>query len=285
MATTKVSDLNSLFAEIYEDAIYVARERALMPSLVTNYVARGMQDRNLGIYPTITAQTKAEGVDYATPTTFTKTSKMAITPAVAMAQVILTDERINTDPDDAQRDAAQEMGNALATKIDTDLCDLFNDLTTNTGKGTANSSVTIKMAAAAIAVLRNAMAPNPLYAVLHPYHWFDLWVELGNPAATYDFLGETANQAMRDYAVGAWIGAQWFQDANIDVDADDDAYSGFFHREALALDTREAISAETERDASKKAWEINMSAAYGVGVRRAEWGVYLLGDATTPTGG
>ena len=89
---------------------------------------------------------------------------------------------------------------------------------------------------------------------------------------------------MRDYAVGAWIGAQWFTDANIATDGEGDAYSGVFHREALALDTREPMTMEVERDASKKAYELNASAAYGVAVRRAEFGVALIADATTPTG-
>lgn len=282
--TSKVSDLNSLFAEIYEDAVFVAREQSLMAGLVTNYEAEGMQDRNMGIYPTVTAQTKPEGVDFAAPTTWTKTAKMTVTPAVAFAQVILSDERINTDPDDARQDAAREMGGAIATKIDADLCALFDDMNENTDIGTANAALTIKKVAAAIAVLRNQKAPNPVYAVLHPFHWFALWVELGQPAATYQFLGDVANQAMRDYAVGAWIGAQWFTDANIATDGEGDAYSGVFHREALALDTREPMMMEVERDASKKAYELNASAAYGVAVRRAEFGVALIADATTPTG-
>ena len=174
MATSKVSDLNSLFAEIYEDAIFVARQASVMAGLVTPYQAVGMQERNMGIYPTITAQTKAEGVDFANSTTFNKTSKMTITPAVAMAQVVYTDERAATDPDDARRDAARELGNAIATKVDEDLVDLFSSFTTNTAIGTANTALTIKKVAAGIAVLRAQHAPNPIYVTLHPYHWHPL---------------------------------------------------------------------------------------------------------------
>ena len=283
MAST-VADMNSLFAEIYEDAIFVAREQSLMAGLVTNYVAEGMQDRNLGIYPTVTAQTKAEGVDYANSTTWNKTSKMTITPAVAMAQIILTDERISTDPDDARQDAAREMGASIATKIDTDLCNLFSSLTDNTAIGSASSALTVKEVASGIAVLRNAKAPNPINVVLHPYHWYDLWVELGQPAGTYSFLGDVANQAMRDFAVGAWIGAQWFTDANIDDSTATTVYSAAFNAGALALDTREPMMMEVERDASLLAYELNANAKYGVGIRRGEFGIALLADATTPTG-
>jgi hypothetical protein len=284
MGKSTVSDLNSLFAEIYESALFVARERNLMRNLVTGYSAVGMQERNLGIYPTVSAQVKPEGVDFANPTTWNKTSKMTITPSVKFCQVVLTDERINTEPDDARRDAAQEMGGAIATKIDEDLVNLFDDLDTNAAIGTVNTSLTIKHVAAAIAVLRQQKAPNPLYVVLHPYHWHDLWVELGQPAATYTFLGDTANRALMDYAVGAWIGAQWFTNANIATDGESDAHSAVFHRESLAIDVREGVTMEIERDASLRGYEMNMSAVYGVAVRRGEWGVDLVADATTPTG-
>lgn len=280
MADSTISSLNSLFAEIYEDAIFVAREVNLMAGLVTNYTAQGMQDRNLGIYPTLSAQVVGEGVDFAAATEWTKTSQMSITPTIKQVQVILTDERISTDPDDARRDASREMGGALGTKIDEDLVALFSGL--DTDKGTSGSSLSISRCAAAIAVLRNNKVPNPIYAVVHPYGWHDVWTELGQPTTSKAFLGETANQAMQDYFVSDFLNTQWFVDANIAVSGSD-AVSAVLHREALALDTRTAPAMEVERDASKRAYEINMVARYGVAERRGTYGVALTHDATEPT--
>lgn len=282
MTDSTTTSLNSLFAEIYEGALFVAREQSLMPGLVTNYSATGMQNRNIGIYPTLTAQEVDEGTDYANATEWTKSSKMALTPKAVITQVVLTDQRIATDPDDARRDAAREMGGAIATKIDTDLLDLFSGFDNTIGA--AGSTMTIKRVAAGIAQLRNANAPNPIYAVLHPYHWHDVWVELGQPSANQSFLGDVANEAMRQWYVGSWINATWFVSANISVDSEDDAYSGLFNPEALALDTRKPPTIEPERDASKQAWELNMTAWYGVAERRGEYGCYLLGDAAAPDG-
>lgn len=171
MATgySQVSDLNSLFAEIYEDALFVAREQNLMTNLVTNYSARGWMVRNLGIYPEIVAESVAEGEDFANPTVFSKTSLATLTPGEVIAQVVLTDRRVETDPDDARRDASTELGDAIGTKIDKDLVGLFSSLTT--GVGTANTALTIDKMAAGISILRNAKAPNPLYVVLHPFGW------------------------------------------------------------------------------------------------------------------
>lgn len=281
MAITKISDLNSLYNLIYEDALFVAREMNLMVNLVRNFSATGYMARKGTIRPQISAETKAEGDDFQNPTTFGQTLKYTLTPSVIFAQVLLTDEDVQTDKDSAVQDASQELGGAIATKIDVDLVTLFSSL--STGKGSAGNSLTISNIAAAVSVLRNAKAPAPLYIVLHPYGWHDIWTLLGQPAATYPFLGDLANQALKDFYVGNWLNAQWFISANISVDSEDDAVGAVFHRSSIGFDSREAPVLEPERDASRKATELNMSAGYAVGILRDEYGVKLTHDATEPT--
>jgi len=274
--------MNSLFNNIYEDTVFVARESAIMPALVTGYTGQGMADRTMGIYPQATAETVSEGEAYANPLEWTKTSEMSITPFKIKVQTILTDERVATDPEDAQRAAAREMGMAIAQKIDEDLLGLFGSF--DSDLGTAGSSLTIKRVAAGMAVLRNSVVSNPLNVVVHPYGWFDVWVALGQPEASQALLGDVANQALRDFYVGNWINARWFTSSNISVDSSDDAVSAVFHGEALALDSRKPITLEPARDADRDAWKLNMSAWYGKAVRRSSYGVALTHDATTPTG-
>jgi hypothetical protein len=240
-----------------------------------------MAVRYLGIYPTLTAATKSEGVDYANPTTFTKTEQMSITPFTKMVQVQLTDERMATDPEGALADAAREMGAALAQAIDADVFTQIDDFTTDVG--TSGSALSIGRCAAALAILQNNHVPMPINAVTHPYGWFDIWTELGQPVATKAWLGDVANQAMQDYAVSNFMGVQWYTSSNVETSGTD-AYSGMFHREAIALDTRQVPTLEPERDASKKATELNLSAAYGMDVRRPTYGIQLTHDITTPTG-
>ena len=169
MAITTVADLNSLYNLIYEDSLFVARETNLMVGLVRNFTATGYMARKLSIRPQITAQVKAEGIDFQNPTTFGKSLKATLTPQVVMAQALLTDEDVQTDPDNARTDASQELGGAIATKIDVDLVTLFASLTTD--KAAANAALTIAKCAAGVSVLRNSLAPNPIYFVLHPYGW------------------------------------------------------------------------------------------------------------------
>lgn len=281
-AISKVSDLNSLFNSIFEDAMFVARDTGLMVGLVTTYAAQGMAARKISVYPSFTAQETSEGVDYSNAQTLDKTLVATLTPKIVKAQAILTDERMMTDPQGARTDAAVEMGGAVATKIDLDLVSEFPNLTTD--KGTAGSALTIRRCAAGLAVLRKNNVRGPFSVVLHPYGWHDVWVELGQPTANQAFLGDTANQAMRDYGVGSFLSAAWYTDANIpNVSGTVDVVSAVFSRQAFAIDVRTAPEMEPERDASLSAWELNIRARYATGTRRPTYGVKLTHDATEPT--
>ncbi len=281
MAITTKSALNSLFANIYEDALFVARETNIMTNLVRNFSARGWMTRNISQRPQLTAQEVAEGVDYANPQTFGKSSLANLTPGEKMAQVVLTDVDIETDPDNAREDASRELGGAIATKIDVDLAGTFTNFTT--GKGSAGNPITIANCAAAISVLRNRSIPNPIHFVMHPYGWHDIWTELGQPAAEKVLLGEVANQALMDFYVGQWLMATWFVNANISIDGSTDAISAVFSPQAIGFDSRKSPTLEPERDASLRAWELNMVAGYAYGVIRPTYGVKLTHDATEPS--
>lgn len=283
MAISKVSSVTStLINDIIEDALFVLREVTIMPSLVTNYTGQGMSVRRVPIFGQASATEVAEGIDFTAATELTKTQLASFTPKTEMVQYILTDERIETDPDNVRTAAAQEMGGALGEEVDTDLLALFSGFSTDKGDG-ANNTATIANLAAAVSVLRNNKVREAINGVLHPYHWHDFWTELGQPAANQAFLGDTANQAMRDFYVMNWLGVTFFISANIAVDNSADAVSGVFTRSALALDTRRRPTVEIERDASRRATELNMHMWYAVGELRDDHGVAFTADATEPS--
>jgi len=282
MAITKLSSISSYINTIYEDALFTARELNLMVPLVHGYSAQGFMARTVPIYPAATAVSVADGADYSNPTTMSKSTKATLTPGEVIAQALLTDQNMETSPEDEAANAAQELGAAISTKIDTDLVGDFSSLAVDLGPG-AGSAADLQSFADAIAYLRNAKARGAIQIVAHPYHWHDIWTQLGQPAGTYDFLGDIANQAMRDYFVGLFLGARWYISANISVDDSDDAISGIFVPDALAFDSRRPPRLEPERDASLRATELNMTAGYAHGTLRDEWGVYYTADATSPS--
>lgn len=283
MGITTTSDLNSLFDLILEDSIFVAREMTLMPSLVTVFNGTGYADRKIGIFAQATAQTVAEGVDFANPTDLGKSLKATFTPGEVMTQSILTDRaRLTDNIDDIRSAQSMEHGAAVAEKVDKDLLNLFSGFSTSIGA--AGSAATLNYVAAGLARLNGAKARGQRNVVLHPYQWHRIWRALGNPAATFTFQGDIANEAMRSYGVANMIGANWYQTSNITPDGSDDAYGGVFTREALVLDVREQYSLRPERDESLRAWELNGHMGYAVGEFRDEFGVKLLMDASAPDG-
>ncbi len=284
MAVTQVSDLASLFNTIYERAVFVAREANLMANLVTNVSATGWMTRKVPLRPQITAVAVGETEDFNSPTTFGKSNLATLTPGEIAAQVVLTDQDQETDPDSARMDAERELGMAVATKIDVDLLSLFTSFTTDKGTG-AGSACTFASFAAGVSVVNNITkrSDGNAIAVLHPYHWHDIWLELGKPAATYPNLDAITTQALQDYYVTTLLGGvRIFTSSNISVDASDDAISGIFTRSAIYLDTRRPMRMEPERDASARAWELNVNAGYAYGLVRSTYGVKYTADALAP---
>lgn len=266
---------------IHEDAWFIARESVLMPSLVTPYNSGGWEDRKLFTYPQISATTVGETQDYSNPTVFGKTLSVTLTPAEIMAQSILTDRRIETDRQNARNDCAQELGMAISDKIESDLLSLFDSFTTNDNSSTGGTAVfSLQLVANSIADLRTQKARGPFYVVLHPYHWLDVWNEIGKPSTSV-VAADAANRAMADYFVANLVNAQWYQHAMIDTTSNK-ATSAVFNREAMALDMRRSPRLEPERDASKRAWELNETAGYAYGIRRDAFGAKIEADATAP---
>jgi len=284
MAITKYSDISSFVATIYERSLFVMREMNLMAGLVSNYSAQGWMARMFSTRPQVTPESVADGVDYSNPTTFGKSSVGTLTPGEIIAQILLTDQNVETDPDGARNDAATELGMAVASKIDTDLCSVFDLFTTDKGDGAGNSA-TISNLAAGVAVVRyNMKVAGPIHVVFHPYHWHDIWVEIGQPAATYANLADLTSQAMRDYYVGSLLGVKIFTSSNVKDVGGDDFVSGIFNPASIALDTRRPYRLEPERDASLRAWELNATGGYAYGLgARPTFGVGFTADAAEPS--
>jgi hypothetical protein len=98
MAVTQVSDLNGLFNLIYEGALFVAREQNLMAQLVDNRSATGWMARKITIRPQVSAVSVEETEDFNSPTTFGAALKATLTPGEVIAQGVLTDRDMETDP-------------------------------------------------------------------------------------------------------------------------------------------------------------------------------------------
>lgn len=275
-----LADLNSLYPNIYDDTLFVARDMALMPGLVSQATADSWATRYIPIYNSLTVATVAEG---GTPTAqqFTKGTADSATPTMKRIKAGLTDQNVLTNPSSAGDDLATEAGMAMATKVDTDLVGEFANFSSDAGA--AGSALTLRRVAGAIARLQTAAAHGRPNVVLHPYQWFSVWVELTQAGVTTRSgnASDAMNQAMQDYLVSDLQGADWYT-TNV-FGTGTAKVGGAFLRPAIMLDTRIPLSPEVQRDPDAMTWWYYWNMGYDTAAPRNDHGVKLTADASAPT--
>ena len=276
MAATTSSTLTDLFSSIIAAARFTAEENSLMAGLVTRYDIGNVAGTTIQVpkYPAIAAADLTEGTDMSSTTV--STSSVSVTVGEVGAQVLLTDMAAMGAGNPAQ-ELGTVLGNAIATKIDQDLIALFDGFSASLGA--AAQEITVADLFKAAATLRANKATGPVYAVVHPYHAYQLSANLTNTFANPNG-GDLQNEAMRNGFVGSVGGIEVYQSANVAVDGSGDAKGCVFTREAICMAMKRDFNLETERDASNRAFELNATAVYGVAELDDSYGVEILGDAT-----
>lgn len=283
--TTLVSDYNDLFANIYEDALRVARAQSVMTQLVTTYSdSMGTESRVFSQRDQASAASIAEGTDFASPSVMGKSELSTLIPGEVMAQAIISDRAVRQDPRVVQ-DAAFELGAALAQKIDQDLLSVFASLNGGAGVplGSAGADLTWGTILAAQAQLNATNVPGRYNCVLHPYAAYDLTSSVN----LVKDLASTPDSVKEGLAENMWLGRfqniDFYVSNNIETD-EGDAMGAIFSPEAIALDVRVAPRGlAPEYDASARKTEWNIYADYAFGVRRSGYGIAIVSDATAPT--
>jgi N4-gp56 family major capsid protein len=275
MAATTSSTLTDLFSNIIAAARFTAEENSLMAGLVTRYDIGNVAGTTIQVpkYPAIAAADLTEGTDMSSTTV--STSSVSVTVGEVGAQVLLTDMAAMGAGNPAQ-ELGTVLGNAIATKIDQDLIALFDGFSTSIGA--AGQEITVADLFKAAATLRANKATGPVYAVVHPFHAYQLSANLTNTFANPNG-GDLQNEAMRNGFVGSVGGIEVYQSANVAVDGSDDAKGCVFTREAICMAMKRDFNLETERDASNRAFELNATAVYGVAELDDSYGVEMLFDA------
>lgn len=284
--TTNIAALQAQFPAIYERAFIVARAESLMDKLVTRYNdSNGTEDRKFATREQATAQSVSEGTDFQSPDRLGKVPGATLTPGEVMAQAVVNWRAVRQDPTLLQ-DASNELGMALAQKIDKDLISVFSSLNGGAGSqlGAAGSSLSWGIILAAQAQLKANNVPGRYNVVLHPYAAHDLSTEVNlvkNLASTPDSVKEGLRE---DMWLGAYQNMDFYVSNNIEADGSDDAVNAIFSPEALALDMREGpVALPPETDGSARETEFNIYADYGYGVRRSTYGIDVICDVAAPT--
>ena len=275
MAATTSSTLDDLFVNIIAQARFTAEEQSLMMGLVTQYNIGAQAGKTIQVpkYPAIAAADLTEGTDMTSTTV--STSSVSLTVGEVGAQVLLTDLAAMGAGNPAE-ELGTVLGNAIATKIDTDLIALFDGFSGSIG--TAGAEITVADLFKAAATLRANKVTGVINAVVHPYQAYQLKANLTNTFANPNG-GDLQNEAMRNGYVGTIAGINVYESANVAIDVNDDAKGAVFAPEALAIAMKRDFQIEPQRDESLRAFELNATAVYGVAELDDAFGVELLSDA------
>jgi hypothetical protein len=270
----------AMIPNIYAGAVLTARQQSVIVKFVNTLgggdAYGGLAPRVLGTYSGGTVQTLAE-TDDLTAQAWAATPGGTITPTIKGAMYFINDTLVASDPNGAARDAATDLGNMLAQKVDVDLASLFSSFTGGT-VGTAGGTLTWANVMRAAAYLRAQLAPAPYACILRPEQWY----YLTSASSGVPTLLQSQN-FMNDLYAGIYVGSISGIDFGIDanVTSGTAAVGGMFSRQAIAYDERRGIRIETQRDASRGGGgnELDATIIYGQAIQRAKFGVQLLGTS------
>ena len=276
---TTSSTLSELYTNITQEAIFTFQETSVMRPLVTLYPLMGSgKTAEVPVYPAISAAAVSEATDLSN--TAVNPTSATITASEIGVMTTLTDLGANSASRNVGADIGKLFGEAIAKKVDTDLCGLFSSFTTNTG-GAAGTELTADLLFKAQAQLRTLSVPAPYYGVFHPKALFNLKKTLTQAgySGTATAISELGNEALRNGYIGRIAGIDVFENANLAIDGSDDSVGGVFHPASIGLAMKEDFKVETQRDASLRATEIVASIVYGKAVVKESFGVAITTDA------
>lgn len=272
---TNSTTLDDLFVNIVAQARFTAEEQSLMLGLVTQYNIAGQAGKTVQIpkYPAITAAALDEGT--APADTDVSTSSVTVTVSEVGNTVLLTDLAAMGAGNPAD-ELGTVLGNAIATKIDSDLIALFSGF--SGALGAAGSEITVADLFKAAATLRANKVTGSMAAVVHPFQAYQLKAGLTNTFANPNG-GDLQNEAMRNGYVGSIAGIDVYESANVAIDGSDDAVAAVFAPEALAIALKSEFNLETQRNATRRGTEMVATAVYGVAELDDSFGVKITADA------
>lgn len=267
---TNSSTLDDLFVNIVAQARFTAEEQSLMLGLVTQYNIAGQAGKTVQIpkYPAVTAAALDEGT--APADTDVSTSSVNVTVSEVGNSVLLTDLAAMGAGNPAD-ELGTVLGNAIATKIDKDLIELFDGFSTSIGGAT--TEFTVAHIFQAVATLRNANVTGSLACVVNPLAAYNMKANLTNTFANPNG-GDVQNAAMRNGYVGSIAGVDVYESSNVAVSGDA-SKGAVFAPEALAIAMKSEFNLETQRNATRRGTELVATAIYGVAELDDSYGVEL----------
>lgn len=258
---------------------YTAEHNAPCVNLIEHFtLGKGEKQLTVPRAGQVTAQSLTDGVDMVDEADIGITTTDLTTSEVGL-KFIVTDKLVRQFNEDVFKVMGKQGGDGIARKKDTDVIALFDGFSTEAGA--SSEVITFALWAACRAILQNAKAPLPISCVLHPYTVGVLSQSVGRQSvATTAIPHGLTEDLIRDFWSLNIDGVPVFHDGNITSGVA--AKGAMFSKEALCIIESLAPTAERERDASRRATELNMVTDYGVFELMDDYGIEMQYAASTP---
>ena len=280
MTITNTTTLNDLLPSIVAEALFVASERSIMRGLVRNYTLSAGQGKTVTvpIYPKQTAAALTEGTAPSFTAISTDGATLTVSEVGLTAQI--SDLAMMASASNVVADIGRLFGEAIARKMDSDI--LSNVGSLSAGVGGASTAATPALIFQAIAKLRSQGydTSNDCAIVLHPNVAYDIASTLTSTFAAP--ASQIGNDALRNGFMGTLGGVPVYQSSLVNVagGAAGDYNSVLFHRDAFGLALMQDIRIESQREATKRGFDIVGSAIYGHGITNNDAAQYLQFDSS-----
>ena len=268
MTITNTTTLNDLLPSIVAEALFVASEKSIMRGLVRNYTLSAGQGKTVTvpIYPKQTAAALTEGTAPSFTAISTDGATLTVSEVGLTAQI--SDLAIMASSSNVISDIGRLFGEAIARKMDADLLALANSLSVTVGS--VSTAATPALLFQAIAKLRSQGydTANDCAIVLHPNVAYDVASVLTSTfAAPASMVG---NDALRNGFMGMLGGVPVYQSSLVaqssaSSNATGDYANLIMHKDAFGLAMMQDIKIESQREATKRGFDLVGSAIYGVG--------------------
>ena len=212
-------------------------------------------------------------------------STVSVQASEVGAKIIITDKLLRENTQQVWQIVGRQLGEAMARKKDGDILSLFSALNGGTALGAAAADFSLVNAASCIGVAKAEKYGSDLRIVHHPNAILKL-----NKALTGSASGTIrpiptgfSEDRLGPFWTGLRLsGVPFFEDGNIDTDANGDGYGAIFDKGAIGVLTSVAMNREKQRDASLRATEMVITSDYSAFEIDDSRGASLFYDIANP---
>lgn len=268
--TTSYND--TVYAAIINDDILDALQAAVVtPPLLSQFDLSGQPSKavDIPIADAASAAAVSEGSELSN--TQLTTSKVTLTASEVGIMATITDVLDVSSIATSRGAQMRQLGNAMAQKLDVDICALFSGFSNTVGS--TGTDLSLANVFDAIYGLESNNAPGPYVAVLHPRQIADLRTAI-NAASGAVFTGQGVRAGSNELGTvedagyfGTFMNIDFYQSTNVPTAnaAADRAGAVFSKDYALGMVKKWSSKTEIMRWAPIRGFVVVVSSMYGVG--------------------